>query len=132
MLLDEQIIDLRPGETIWIPPHLFIGKVRLCKDFVKRLYLYRKEKMMKNKTWQKTVMNEEQIASVYGGISKYVSETQKLVAQKQAEHTFRAVIKEVIEWVKSHQLPDTPESEPYRGLVVISKAQIEAKLKEWG
>ena len=41
-------------------------------------------------------------------------------------------IREVVEWIKEHQMPDKPSSEPYPGLVLISKVQLEAKLKEWG
>lgn len=42
-----------------------------------------------------------------------------------------AGIKEVVEWLKTCQMPDKPSSEPYPGLVLVSKVQFEAKLKEW-
>ena len=40
--------------------------------------------------------------------------------------------KEVVDWIEEHQMPDKPSSEPYRGLVLISKVQMEEKCKEWG
>jgi len=43
----------------------------------------------------------------------------------------QAGIREVVEWIKTHQMPDEPRSEPYPGLVAISKVQMQAKLKEW-
>lgn len=38
----------------------------------------------------------------------------------------------VVKWVKSHQMPDTPNSDPYPGLVLISKVELEAFLNENG
>ncbi len=40
--------------------------------------------------------------------------------------------REVVEWLRTKQMPDEPSSYPYPGLVAISKVQFEAKLKEWG
>jgi len=48
------------------------------------------------------------------------------------EHHRKAGIKEVVEWMRTHQMPDEPSSEPYPGLVLISKVQMQAKLKELG
>lgn len=66
----------------------------------------------------------------------------KEFARAQAEMTWRirepeviaarkAGIKEMMEFCKENQMPDEPSSEPYPGLVIISKERMQAKLKEW-
>ena len=38
-IVEVLVIDVEKGESIFIPEHLVVGKVRQCKDF-KRVYLY--------------------------------------------------------------------------------------------
>ena len=50
------------------------------------------------------------------------------VAREQAEISFKAGIKEVIEWIKTN---NRNNPQPFRG-VNISREQWQSKLKEWG
>ena len=52
--------------------------------------------------------------------------------ETQAEISFKAGIKEMVEFCEENQMPDNPESNPYPGIIIISKAYWQAKLKEWG
>lgn len=39
VIVEVQVVDIKEGESIFIPKHLVVGKVRQYRDF-KRLYLY--------------------------------------------------------------------------------------------
>jgi len=73
------------------------------------------------------------------------------LVSKQAEITFKAGyaqrkaeelpyyakerkvgIKEVVDFCEEHQMPDKPSSNPYPGLIVISKEQWRDQLEKWG
>ena len=52
--------------------------------------------------WEKTVMSDEQIAELYGGMPKYVDVTQRMLAEAQAKISFKAGMKAVVEWVEAN------------------------------
>ena len=102
---------------------------------------------MEAKEWQDTVINPDRKDELINMATELTNPMPLLqvmkfadaVADEQAEISFplgeqQGILKgrkEVVEWMKTKQLPDTPASEPYRGLVVISKVQVQAQLKVW-
>ena len=92
--------------------------------------------------WQETVMSDEQIANTYDGMPKYVDVTQRMVAQAQAEISFRAGIREVVDWVKEQDknsdlplkyiTPEKANAESHKSVyMAIPWNKWQAKLKEW-
>ena len=51
-------IDIDKGDFIWIPAHLFIGKVILLSNGKKRLYLYPKQ------TYKNVVVMDNNILAI--------------------------------------------------------------------
>ena len=87
-------------------------------------------------------MSDEQIANTYDGMPKYVDVTQRMVAQAQAEISFRAGIREVVDWVKEQDknsdlplkyiTPEKANAESHKSVyMAIPWNKWQAKLKEW-
>ncbi len=84
--------------------------------------------VMGAKTWEDTVLTENQLKEKLGGdvvVGQQASRALKL----QAETSFRAGVKEAMEWVKKHYHADTGYE---CSLYLIDKREKQAKLKEWG
>lgn len=84
-----------------------------------------------------TVMSGAEMWNVTVGTSFWSEERKRReVAKAQAEITwpiaFKAGIREVVEWIKTQQLPKEYQAEEYIGLSVIPDKFWQAKLKEWG
>ena len=56
------VIDISEGESIFIPEHFVIGKVRQCKGF-KRLYLYPSQEKL-----QRLIIAQYEVESAFGSI----------------------------------------------------------------
>jgi hypothetical protein len=59
----------------------------------------------------------------------FAGNTQALL-EWQAEKSFKAGVKEVVDWVKSTRLTPLPEK-PSKGITFFSNAEFQAKIKEW-
>jgi len=51
--------------------------------------------------------------------------------EQQAEVSFKAGIKEVVDWIKSTRLTPLPDK-PSKGITFFSNSEFQSKLKEWG
>jgi hypothetical protein len=61
----------------------------------------------------------------------YYADMVKLAIDRVKKEAKREVARDIFEEIDKHQLPDTPESNPYPGLVVLSKAQYQALKSKW-
>ena len=77
-----------------------------------------------------TVMSNEQIARVTDFSVKNVAYLDRVIAQVQAEISFKAGCREVVEWLVSHNRSKIMDfiGEP----LYIFDDEWQAKLKEWG